>query len=168
MIAAQLDHWMVIPAGDKAVQTDQAAHMVYLHAGDNPFDTVTAAVKAVEKHLQTFHHRDKKKLPSFLDWFGWCTWDAFYTDVTADGVKHGLQRYARSVRSCVSVTPPCQRAVLTRQLSSAFAACPRAARRRGSSSSTTAGSRSPPRTSPTPTSPSRRARSTCIARIAFL
>lgn len=84
-----------IESGDKAVQTDQAAHMVYLHAGDNPFDTVTAAVKAVEKHLQTFHHRDKKKLPSFLDWFGWCTWDAFYTDVTADGVKHGLQSLSK-------------------------------------------------------------------------
>jgi raffinose synthase len=34
------------------------------------------------------------QLPSFLDWFGWCTWDAFYTDVTADGVKQGLQRFA--------------------------------------------------------------------------
>ncbi|PUZ69189.1 hypothetical protein GQ55_2G089200 [Panicum hallii var. hallii] len=84
-----------IESGDKAVQTDQGAHMVYLHAGDNPFDAITAAVKAVEKHLQTFHHRDRKKLPSFLDWFGWCTWDAFYTDVTADGVKHGLQSLAK-------------------------------------------------------------------------
>ena len=43
----------------------------------------------VEKHLQTFHHWERKKLLSFLDWFGWCTWDAFYTDVTADGVKRG-------------------------------------------------------------------------------
>jgi len=43
----------------------------------------------MEKHLQTFHHWERKKLPSFLDWFGWCTWDAFYTDVTADGVKRG-------------------------------------------------------------------------------
>jgi hypothetical protein len=91
----------------------------------------------VERHLQTFHHREKKKvwsdchllacwvtrieravarrrgepggvalccgklkltavvvaqLPSFVDWFGWCTWDAFYTDVTAEGVKQGLKR----------------------------------------------------------------------------
>ncbi|CAD6220638.1 unnamed protein product [Miscanthus lutarioriparius] len=84
-----------VESGDKAVQTEQGAHMVYLHAGDNPFDTVTAAVKAVERHLQTFHTRDRKKLPSFLDWFGWCTWDAFYTDVTADGVKHGLQSLSK-------------------------------------------------------------------------
>lgn len=30
-------------------------------------------------------------MPSFLDWFGWCTWDAFYTDVTAEGVDEGLK-----------------------------------------------------------------------------
>jgi len=36
------------------------------------------------------------QLPSFVDWFGWCTWDAFYTDVTAEGVKQGLQRYKKT------------------------------------------------------------------------
>nr|QIK01717.1 putative galactinol--sucrose galactosyltransferase 2 [Lolium arundinaceum] len=80
-----------IESGDKAVQTEQGMNNVYIHAGTNPFDTITQAVKAVEKHMQTFHHREKKKLPSFVDWFGWCTWDAFYTDVTADGVKQGLR-----------------------------------------------------------------------------
>ncbi|CAA3025711.1 probable galactinol--sucrose galactosyltransferase 2 isoform X2 [Olea europaea subsp. europaea] len=62
-----------------------------MHAGTNPFEVINQAVKAVEKHLQTFHHREKKKLPSILDWFGWCTWDAFYTDVTAEGVDEGLK-----------------------------------------------------------------------------
>ncbi|KAF0907097.1 hypothetical protein E2562_014698 [Oryza meyeriana var. granulata] len=84
-----------IESGDKAVQTEQGVNMVYIHAGTNPFDTITQAVKAVERHMQTFHHRDKKKMPSFLDWFGWCTWDAFYTDVTADGVKQGLRSLAK-------------------------------------------------------------------------
>ncbi|KAL6639538.1 hypothetical protein ACP70R_023268 [Stipagrostis hirtigluma subsp. patula] len=84
-----------IESGDKAVQMEQGTNMVYIHAGDNPFDTITGAVKAVEKHMQTFHHREKKKMPSFLDWFGWCTWDAFYTDVTADGVKSGLQSLSK-------------------------------------------------------------------------
>ncbi|CAN6280870.1 unnamed protein product [Urochloa humidicola] len=82
---------ITLESGDKAVQ---GTYMVYVHAGTNPFDTITQAVKVVERHLQTFHHRDKKKLPSFVDWFGWCTWDAFYTDVTAEGVKQGLQSLA--------------------------------------------------------------------------
>lgn len=78
-------------SGDHAVETNQGLHMVYMHAGTNPFEVINQAVKAVEKHMQTFHHREKKKLPSFLDWFGWCTWDAFYTDVTAEGVEQGLK-----------------------------------------------------------------------------
>ncbi|KAF5750210.1 galactinol--sucrose galactosyltransferase 2 isoform X1 [Tripterygium wilfordii] len=77
-------------SGDNAVETNQGLYLVYMHAGPNPFEVINQAVKAVEKHMQTFLHREKKKLPSFLDWFGWCTWDAFYTDVTAKGVEDGL------------------------------------------------------------------------------
>jgi raffinose synthase len=80
-----------LESGDNAVETNQGLYLVYMHAGTNPFEVITQAVKAVEKHMQTFHHREKKKLPSFVDWFGWCTWDAFYTDVTAEGVDEGLR-----------------------------------------------------------------------------
>ncbi|XP_042484121.1 probable galactinol--sucrose galactosyltransferase 2 isoform X1 [Macadamia integrifolia] len=84
-----------LESGDDAVETNQGLHMVYMHAGTNPFEVINQAVKAVEKHMQTFHHREKKKLPSFLDWFGWCTWDAFYTDVTAEGVEEGLESLSK-------------------------------------------------------------------------
>ncbi|KAJ0982661.1 hypothetical protein J5N97_010916 [Dioscorea zingiberensis] len=80
-----------LESGDMAVETNQGMYMVYMHAGTNPYEVINQAVKAVEKHMQTFHQREKKKLPSFLDWFGWCTWDAFYTDVTAEGVDQGLK-----------------------------------------------------------------------------
>ncbi|CAK9157183.1 unnamed protein product [Ilex paraguariensis] len=80
-----------LESGDNAVETNQGLYLVYMHAGTNPFEVINEAVKAVEKHMQTFNHREKKKLPSFLDWFGWCTWDAFYTDVTAEGVEEGLK-----------------------------------------------------------------------------
>ncbi|KAL2483121.1 putative galactinol--sucrose galactosyltransferase 2 [Forsythia ovata] len=80
-----------LESGDNAVATNQGLYLVYMHAGTNPFEVINQAVKAVEQHMQTFHHREKKKLPSLLDWFGWCTWDAFYTDVTAEGVEEGLK-----------------------------------------------------------------------------
>ncbi|XP_061373681.1 probable galactinol--sucrose galactosyltransferase 2 [Gastrolobium bilobum] len=80
-----------LESGDSAVETKQGLHLVYMHAGTNPFEVINQAVKAVEEHMQTFHHREKKRLPSFLNWFGWCTWDAFYTDVTAEGVEEGLK-----------------------------------------------------------------------------
>jgi len=32
------------------------------------------------------------QLPGMLDWFGWCTWDAFYQEVHPRGIKDGLKR----------------------------------------------------------------------------
>lgn len=80
-----------LESGDPAVQTTHGAHSVFVGAGTDPFEVITSAVKAVERHSQTFSHRERKRLPDVLNWFGWCTWDAFYTDVTAEGVKQGLE-----------------------------------------------------------------------------
>lgn len=44
------------------------------------------------KRISNFY---SSQMPGILDWFGWCTWDAFYTDVSAEGVRQGIQRYAR-------------------------------------------------------------------------
>ncbi|KAG8494346.1 hypothetical protein CXB51_012146 [Gossypium anomalum] len=30
------------------------------------------------------------QMPGMLDWFSWCTWDAFYSDVNPQGIKDGL------------------------------------------------------------------------------
>ncbi|GAV74785.1 Raffinose_syn domain-containing protein [Cephalotus follicularis] len=79
-----------LESGDPAVDEFEGSHLVFVTAGPDPFDVITNAVKTVEKHLQSFSHRERKKMPDILNWFGWCTWDAFYTDVTAKGVKEGL------------------------------------------------------------------------------
>lgn len=80
-----------LESGDPDVQDFDGSHMVFVGAGSDPFDVITNAVKTVEGHLQTFCHRERKKMPDMLNWFGWCTWDAFYTNVTAQGVKQGLE-----------------------------------------------------------------------------
>uniref|UniRef100_A0A0D9X9A6 galactinol--sucrose galactosyltransferase n=1 Tax=Leersia perrieri TaxID=77586 RepID=A0A0D9X9A6_9ORYZ len=80
-----------LESGDPAVESFEGTHLVFVGAGSDPFEVITNSVKAVERHLQTFSHREKKKMPDMLNWFGWCTWDAFYTDVTSEGVKEGLQ-----------------------------------------------------------------------------
>lgn len=80
-----------LESGDPAVETYEGTHSVFVAAGTDPFEVITSAIKAVERHSQTFAHRERKRLPDMLNWFGWCTWDAFYTDVTAEGVKQGLE-----------------------------------------------------------------------------
>eukprot|EP00249_Psilotum_nudum_P036832 c8845_g1_i1 orf=375-2744(-) len=86
---------LCLESGDPAVQTSQSLHSVFVFVGDDPFQVISDAVRTVEKHLGTFQHSEKKKMPRFLDWFGWCTWDAFYTNVTADGIRKGLDGLIR-------------------------------------------------------------------------
>ncbi|KAL2633967.1 hypothetical protein R1flu_005446 [Riccia fluitans] len=85
---------LCVASGDPATQTSEGLHSVYLHTGHDPFEVISEAVRAVEGHMQSFTRRVKKKMPGILDYFGWCTWDAFYTDVTAEGVMEGLKSLA--------------------------------------------------------------------------
>ncbi|ONM02659.1 putative galactinol--sucrose galactosyltransferase 1 [Zea mays] len=96
-----------LESGDPDVESFQGSHLVFVGAGSDPFEVITSSVKAVERHLQTFSHREKKKMPDILNWFGWCTWDAFYTNVTAQGVKQGLQRESARILNFLCCYVPC-------------------------------------------------------------
>lgn len=84
-----------LESGDPAVKEFEGSYLVFVAAGLDPFDVITNAVKSVERHLQTFCHRERKKMPDMLNWFGWCTWDAFYTDVTSEGVRQGIESFEK-------------------------------------------------------------------------
>lgn len=85
---------LCVESGDPAVTTNCSLNAIYVNVGTNPFEVISEAVRAVEGHLETFVHRENKQMPGILDYFGWCTWDAFYTDVSAEGVKQGLSSLA--------------------------------------------------------------------------
>ncbi len=36
----------------------------------------------------------EKQLPEMLDMFGWCTWDAFYSNVSARGARLAARHWA--------------------------------------------------------------------------
>ncbi|CAA0836149.1 Probable galactinol--sucrose galactosyltransferase 2 [Striga hermonthica] len=80
-------------SGDHQVQTCQALEGVFVNSGDSPFELIRDSIKILAKHKGTFNHLESKKSPAHLDWFGWCTWDAFYTEVTPNGIKEGLQSF---------------------------------------------------------------------------
>ncbi|KAJ1415527.1 Glycosyl hydrolases 36 [Sesbania bispinosa] len=82
-----------VESGCPAVEEFDGTHLVFIGAGSDPYEVITNAVKTVEKHLKTFSHRERKKMPDILNWFGWCTWDAFYTNVTSENVKEGLKSF---------------------------------------------------------------------------
>ncbi|KAL8497858.1 hypothetical protein ACS0TY_021270 [Phlomoides rotata] len=78
-------------SGDTDTLASTFTHSVYISSGTDPFGTIYEAIKAVKLHLGTFRLRGEKKLPGIVDYFGWCTWDAFYQEVTQEGVEAGLE-----------------------------------------------------------------------------
>ncbi|KAL5998164.1 hypothetical protein ACLOJK_009102 [Asimina triloba] len=78
-------------SGDHAIQCKQFLEAVFINSGDNPFELMKDSIKILEKRVGTFSHCETKKIPPNLDWFGWCTWDAFYTNVNPQGIKEGLE-----------------------------------------------------------------------------
>ena len=85
---------LCLESGDADTKASSFTHSVFIHAGTDPFSTITEAIRAVKLHLKTFRQRHEKKLPGIVDYFGWCTWDAFYQDVTQEGVEAGLESLA--------------------------------------------------------------------------
>ncbi|CAH9145747.1 unnamed protein product [Cuscuta epithymum] len=91
---------LVLESGDPDVVGSEFTHSVYVHVGSDPFTAISDAVTAVKLHLKSFRQRHEKQLPGIVDYFGWCTWDAFYKEVTQEGVEAGLKSL------CSSRTPP--------------------------------------------------------------
>ncbi|KAJ8753120.1 hypothetical protein K2173_017672 [Erythroxylum novogranatense] len=85
---------LCLESGDVDTKASSFTHSLFVHAGTDPFATITEAVRAVKSHLKTFRQRHEKKLPGITDYFGWCTWDAFYQEVTQEGVEAGLRSLA--------------------------------------------------------------------------
>ncbi|KAK9734012.1 hypothetical protein RND81_04G108300 [Saponaria officinalis] len=84
-----------VESGDPDVQTTQVSESVFINSGDNPYELIKKSVKILAAHKGTFSHLDDKKLPVHLDWFGWCTWDAFYKDVHPEAIRKGFESLSK-------------------------------------------------------------------------
>jgi len=84
---------LVIDTGDPHTQfVDGVA--LFIAISNDIYSLMPKAARAVMAMLKTGHLRHEKPLPTFIDDFGWCTWDAFYRDVSHEKVKEGLQSFA--------------------------------------------------------------------------
>lgn len=61
--------------------------------GDDPYATVRETVEAAADATRRFRPRPQKQVPAFVDYLGWCTWDAFYREVDAAKVVAGLESF---------------------------------------------------------------------------
>ncbi|RLN12103.1 putative galactinol--sucrose galactosyltransferase 6 [Panicum miliaceum] len=83
---------LCVESGDADMRAASFDRALFVGAAESdPFAAIAGAVAAAKSALKTFRVRAKKKLPGIVDYFGWCTWDAFYQDVTQEGVEAGLR-----------------------------------------------------------------------------
>lgn len=80
-------------SGSEQVQTSSFKAVAYVHFGNNPYTLMKEAFTSIRVHLDTFRLLEEKSVPSFVDRFGWCTWDAFYLTVDPLGVWHGVKDF---------------------------------------------------------------------------
>ena len=67
---------------------------LYVAVGEDPYALVHAAARTITEAMKSGRLREQKPLPAMIDYFGWCTWDAFYREVTSDKVLAGLESFA--------------------------------------------------------------------------
>ncbi|KAH0448066.1 hypothetical protein IEQ34_021866 [Dendrobium chrysotoxum] len=65
-----------IESGDPSVKSSKFFEAVLVNYAEDPYDLVKESIK---------------QMPEMLDWFGWCTWDTFYHDVSPEGIREGLR-----------------------------------------------------------------------------
>lgn len=85
---------LVSETGDTRT-TGSAFTGLFVAAGSNPYDLVRKGAHAVASIFGPKCLRQNKPMPSWLDTFGWCTWDSFYQDVTHDKVRLGLESFSQ-------------------------------------------------------------------------
>ena len=67
--------------------------VLHVAAGRDPRALLDSSARAVARALPAAALRADKPSPPFADFLGWCTWNAFYHDVTAEKFLGGLARF---------------------------------------------------------------------------
>ncbi|CAA2959611.1 stachyose synthase [Olea europaea subsp. europaea] len=81
-------------SGSTQVKSSFFDAIAYVHVSENPYNLMKEAYSAVRVHLDTFKLLEEKSVPSLVNKFGWCTWDAFYLTVEPTGIWHGVKEFS--------------------------------------------------------------------------
>jgi raffinose synthase len=83
--------WMIVESNCEEENAIEVDNVMVMACAKSPYEAIRRAMAETRTMLGTFELLEDKKLPETVDVFGWCTWDAFYTDVTPDGIEQGVQ-----------------------------------------------------------------------------
>jgi raffinose synthase len=81
---------VVVESGSAKVGAEEVAG-VFVGVGETVSALCREGARAVRRWMGV--REGERKVPGFLDLFGWCTWDAFYQEVSAEKVREGLESF---------------------------------------------------------------------------
>ncbi len=80
--------------GSLEAHPGDTADLVLFHEGNDPYRVIGEALTFLSQTRKTFRLRAEKRVPDYADLVGWCTWDAFYQEVSEAKVLEGLKSFA--------------------------------------------------------------------------
>ncbi|GAB4819326.1 hypothetical protein N2152v2_006372 [Parachlorella kessleri] len=80
-----------IESGDDTVMADSWPSALYVCAGRDPYEVIERGIATAARLSGGARPSREKEVPPSVDLFGWCTWDAMYSRVSAAGIQEGLQ-----------------------------------------------------------------------------
>lgn len=76
--------------------TRMEGRILHITAGNNPYESAEESMRFAVKDPSFLTPLKKEKAyPDFLQGFGWCTWNAFYHDVSAEKIEKKLLEFER-------------------------------------------------------------------------
>lgn len=81
---------LAIESGDFKTSSRTFPNICFIAHGQDPFELLNRSFAAVSARLRTFQPLAAKKLPPSLDVFGWCTWNAFYSEIDGPSIMRGI------------------------------------------------------------------------------
>ncbi len=81
-------------SGDTQTTTNRVT-CLYLEAGRDPFALIHSASARVRARFHPEEITATPQMPDFARYFGWCSWNAFYRNVSQAGVMQIMDEFAR-------------------------------------------------------------------------
>lgn len=90
------NHMEILVSPYDGGHTNFKATSFFIGTGDNPFDLSKKLVEAGLKLLGSGGKiREQRRYPDMLEYFGWCSWDAFYYDINEKGIMDKAEEFKK-------------------------------------------------------------------------
>jgi raffinose synthase len=83
-----------VESGSGEVRNGEFPHL-YIIEGENPYELSRIAAGDSRRLADDAPFREEPRRPEFIRGYGWCSWNAFYLGVTADGIRSVMENYDR-------------------------------------------------------------------------